>query len=245
MEKLAVDKGSPFIIAKQHQEEVYLHANSVKNPIIYGQDFKIIPQEDGFIYKSKKWNLKLPRPSLIGTHQFFNASSAIRAIESLVFDYGFKISMEAIIRGLQNTKWRARFEYLNSGKIFSTFPHLKVFLDGAHNENGVEVILEEVKKIEQPVYIICGFLSRKEISEIVLKFKGFENIHLTEIHSSEVSRTKEELKEAFLSAGIEVSSVNNYFYEALQKIKEPATVVILGSLYLAGEVLEWNLDYQL
>ena len=240
-EKLAVDKGSPFIISKQPYQEVYSYAKTVQKPIIYGDDFEVIGKEDGFIYKSQKWNLNLPKPALKGEHQYFNASNAIRAVQSLVYDYGFNINEEAIIKGLQNAKWRARFELLNSGKIAKIFPHLKVYLDGAHNENGVEMALKEVKKMEQPFHLICGFLSRKDVTSITPKLKGFKNVHITEIHSSENSKTKGDLKTEFLEAGVCVSSVHNYFYEALTEIGERANVLIFGSLYLAGEVIEWDL----
>jgi dihydrofolate synthase/folylpolyglutamate synthase len=237
-EKLAIDKSCPFVIAKQPYREVYSYSLSVKNPIIYGEDYKVEEAENDFKYTSKNWDLSLPKPSLRGSHQIFNAGTAIRVIEVLVFEYGFKISYEAIKKGLISTVWRARFQPLY-GKIKLKFPHLEVFLDGAHNENGVKVCLEEAKKLQKPVHLICGFLKRKNLEEIAPQFEGI-NLHLTEIHSSEVCFSKEELMEVFLRYGIKPASINSYFYNALSQIKEPARVVIMGSLYLAGEVLEWQ-----
>jgi dihydrofolate synthase/folylpolyglutamate synthase len=237
-EKLAIDKSCPFVIAKQPYQEVYNYAKDVTNPLIYGEDYSVDEVQNGFTYKSKNWNLTLPKPSLRGSHQIFNAGTAIRVIEVLAFNYGIKIPQEAIERGVASAVWRARFQPLK-GKMQKNFPHLEVFLDGAHNENGVKICLEEAKKLTSPVHIICGFLTRKNLDDIIPQFKGM-NIHVTEIHSSESSRTKDELCDAFAKNGIEILSSHSYFYEALSSIKKPARVVIMGSLYLAGEVLEWQ-----
>jgi dihydrofolate synthase/folylpolyglutamate synthase len=239
-EKLAVEKNCPFIIANQPFEEVYSYASSLQNPIIYGEDFEIKQKDESLIYKSKRLNLTLKKPALFGRHQFYNASTAICAVEVLKFNYGFAITEEAVIKGLLSAKWRARMENITTGKISLQFPHLDVFLDGAHNENGIEVILKELEEFSGEIHVICGFLKRKDLTKIIPKFALVKNIHLTEIHSSEEARTIKELKEEFAKAKIAVISAEKYFYEVLSLIKNPAKVIILGSLYLAGEVLFWN-----
>ena len=81
-------------------------------------------------------------------------------------------------------------------------------------------------------------------------------IYTTSIHSSQESKSANELSKTFSEFGIKVVGSSENFYEILQEIAnanlqemagetlqeiavEKIRVVIFGSLYLAGEVLEW------
>jgi dihydrofolate synthase/folylpolyglutamate synthase len=241
-EKLAVQKNAPFIVAKQPYREVFELAKIIQNTIVYGRDFEVTKKSDGFVYNSQGGKLEFSNPSLYGEHQIYNASNAICGIEYLK-SQGFKISNENIARGLQKASWRGRFEKLKDGKIAKSFSHLEVFIDGAHNENGIETVLREIKKLKGDVFVVCSFLKRKNLNLIVPKFKGFEGfLNVVEIHSSEASYTKEELKQGFEDEGIHILAMHNYFYDALTQIPQNSKVVILGSLYLVGEVLKWNYE---
>ena len=261
-EKLAVErKDVPFVVSFQPYKEVYDYA---KNCIIYGKDFHITPNENGFEYSSKNSNFLLPKPSLAGYHQYYNAGTAIKACEILNEFYGFNITQEHIKNGVQKAIWRARLQKLHIQK----FPNLEIFLDGAHNENGVETLVSEINNTASNFVkniVICGFLKRKDLTKIAPKILNLNaEIYTTSIHSSQESKGANELSQIFSEFGIKVQGFRENFYEILQEIAntnfqeianknlqeiagetlqkiagEKIRVVIFGSLYLAGEVLEW------
>ena len=243
LEKLAVARpGVPFIISHQKYEEVYDYAP--QNSLYYGRDYLISIEKESFTYNSDRWNLTLKTPALLGEHQFYNAATAIKACEVLNFKYGFKITPKNIEEGLKNAKWPARMQRLSSGKIHQMFPNLEVYLDGAHNEGGLKAVLDWFLSKFPNAHIICGFLQRKELEKITPRFLGVKNLHTINIHSSENSRSAEELALEFGKINLEVASKNEFFYQTLEEINQSAApkeqVLILGSLYLAGEVLEWD-----
>lgn len=239
-EKLAVQKNAPFVISKQPFKEIYDLTYGLDNAIIFERDFKIINKKNSFIYQSKFNTWEFKNPALKGGHQIENAASVIAGIEILINKYQFNISYENIQNGLQKARWRGRFEEITTGKVRQNFKDIKIFIDGAHNESGIENILKEIANIKSEVHIICGFLKRKNLEKIIPKFINTQNIHITEIHSSEESYTKEELNQKFQEHQIKIHSINNYFFEAFEKINKNSIVIIIGSLYLIGEFLKWN-----
>lgn len=70
----------------------------------------------------------------IARYQMENAALAVRAIE--VLDEGRTISAEAIVQGLGNCVWAGRMEEI--------LP--EVYVDGAHNEDGIRAFLETVRE---------------------------------------------------------------------------------------------------
>ena len=63
-------------------------------------------------------------------YQAENAAVAIRTCEILKNDCGFdKIEVKSIKEGIRNMRWAGRMEEIMPG----------VFVDGAHNEDGIEV----------------------------------------------------------------------------------------------------------
>lgn len=244
-EKLAIAKGeTPFIISKQPFEEVYTYAKNLQNSVVYGEDFVIDVNENGFLYSSANLNLNLPKPSLFGVHQYYNAANTIKACELIEFQYGYRIEERHIVNGIQNATWHARLERINKGKILKEFSNLEVILDGGHNEDGVKTVLQEFKN-ENDIFIICGFLKRKNLQAIIPQFKAFSNIYTTSIHSIEDGKSALDLYNEFLQYDLEPSGYGEQFYDVLKeinsKVKTKTKVLILGSLYLAGEVLAWNL----
>jgi dihydrofolate synthase/folylpolyglutamate synthase len=246
LEKIAVSKEkSDLIVAFQPYMEVYGY---IDKGFIYGKDYSVKIIEDGFIYEGNAWKLKLPLPSLIGDHQIYNAATAIKACEILRSKYNYNINENHIKNGLLNAIWPARLQKINSGKA-ANFENLNIFLDGAHNENGIRVLLSHAKKTMknyEKTYIIFGCLKRKDLTKIILVFKefwyNFDGIYFTEIHSSEESQTSKNLVEIFSGFNLKAQGERGHFELILKmlNIKGKSRVIICGSLYLAGEFIEWN-----
>ena len=86
-----------------------------------------------FDYVNQK-GLQMP---LLGAHQLKNAAMALTVIDALR-KRGWKITEEAVRRGLASVKWPARFEVLHRSPLF--------LLDGGHNPQCAEALAGCVEK---------------------------------------------------------------------------------------------------
>ena len=96
---------------------------------------------------------------LAGVHQIANAALAVEALEA-VGKLGYSVTEEALHRGLANTIWRGRFTVLEENPLF--------ILDGAHNRDAADRLLETLKQYfpgRRMIYIM-GVLADKEYTYI-------------------------------------------------------------------------------
>ena len=170
---------------------------------------------------------------LKGRYQFHNAALATLALSAIPID----INKNQIAKGLKNvisnTGIQARYE------IYSDKP--KIIFDAAHNLEGVEGFLEEFKK-ESFKYgnkiVIYGTMKDKNYFSILNELKDvFDKIYITEIDYERAATVNEVTVEAD-RAGIQVFPMYNpvsYINDFIARC-EPGCLVILGSIYILGEI---------
>lgn len=180
-----------------------------------------------FIYKGTE--ITLP---LIGNHQIENGKTALAAIE--VLQNSFDISAENIAKGFETAINPARFEVLCKAPF--------VILDGAHNPNGIEALKNAIETYVSTDKTIClmGMLSDKDSKSSVKLLSGLFSQVFTVPVSNPRSLSSEALAEECEPYFNKVTSYDNVFSafdEAFATAKkENATLIICGSLYLAGEI---------
>ncbi len=180
-----------------------------------------------FIYNENE--LFLP---LAGEHQLENAKAALAALEVVKSD--FTITPDNIKNGFAETTNPARLELLSENPT--------ILLDGAHNPNGVEALRNALDLFlgGVPKILILGMLSDKDSSSSVRLLKGmFETVYTVPV-SNPRTLTPEALAqkcEPFFKKTVPYENVFDAFDDALSEAKSKnATLIIAGSLYLAGEV---------
>ena len=97
-----------------------------------------IPTGESFTWKDDQSSLSHVNISMFGKHQTENAALAIKAALLLGKEHSFKIGENHIREGLKKAYWPGRFELLSNDPL--------VVIDGAHNEEGVNALAEELKK---------------------------------------------------------------------------------------------------
>mgnify|MGYP001206071001 CR=1 FL=1 len=173
---------------------------------------------------------------LKGSHQYENASTAYTAA-SIVIP---KISKLKAFYGLSNTLWHGRIEEIKSGNIIKYRNNITI-LDGAHNIDGAIVIRKYFQTQSTPKWnLIIGMLNNRDIKQFVSKFKNYINVAYTipiknQKSSSHPNKLALELNDLGLKSYPTLS-----FEHALNKTNKDTPLLITGSLYLAGEVLEFN-----
>ncbi|MBQ6403489.1 MAG: 5-formyltetrahydrofolate cyclo-ligase [Oscillospiraceae bacterium] len=166
---------------------------------------------------------------LLGAHQLKNAAMALTVVDALRAR-GWKITEEAVRRGLASVKWPARFEVLHRSPLF--------LLDGGHNPQCAEALAGCVEKYLpglKPVFLM-GVLADKDFDamlETVLRL-GRKFICLTPENPRALSA--DALCEAIRAKGGEAEAAQDIPDGIRLALDTGAPVVAFGSLYLAGAI---------
>ena len=196
------------------------------------QNFTLKLKSDGaFDYKGPKWNLPDLSVTLHGAHQIRNAGVATAALE-VVSDL-FPTSEIAIRSGLQNVTWPGRMEVMLSDPT--------VIIDGAHNGEGIGVLIHELRELRggRRIRLLFAVMEDKDwrlmvnaLAEVV------DEIVLTRVSHLERSADPVQLQQEV--AGKLRSQVMPDPRLAVESLVKSAAsdelIVITGSLYLLGEV---------
>lgn len=235
---------SKIIVSKQSSDEVLskikdsIKENSSKKSI-FGNDFNYSLNENGFFYyEDKIGGLKLPLPNLEGEFQLSNVSTAIATLRNIK---EINISDKNIINGIKNIKSIARFSEIKNGKLKDLVKNNKIYIDGSHNPLGASVLSKHLNSLECNKHIILGMMANKNHIEFINYFKDkITSLTTVDIQNQPNAISGKDLKKKFK----ELKNINykKSVKEAIKSIdlKNNDIIIITGSLYLAGEVLNLN-----
>ena len=172
---------------------------------------------------------------MAGSHQQENAALAVAAVKA---QKKFSVSEEQIKNGLKKAFWPARLQKIYLPDLPNNF---ELYLDGSHNLQGAETVVDFLKKQKNKrIFIIFSMLKDKDCEGFLRKISGVtdELITLT-IPDESKSRKASEIDEVAQKIGIKSQAAES-FSDAFKKIKydTPALILICGSLYFAGKFLE-------
>jgi dihydrofolate synthase/folylpolyglutamate synthase len=171
---------------------------------------------------------------LAGQHQRFNAAIAVATVQALQDQ--IPVSPDAIRQGLTTVQWAGRMQILppdSGNRIF--------VLDGAHNPDGagaLRVAFEELFPGARPA-LLLGVLQDKDSTAIVGTLAPMAcRIVLAPVSSArslDPAALRADCIAACPGTRVEVCSS---VAEALQATARDPLVLVTGSLYLVGEVME-------
>jgi dihydrofolate synthase/folylpolyglutamate synthase len=243
-------RGAPGVVAPQAETALSVierQAGRVGAPLqIANQDWVAYSEHGRLVFQDEKGLLDLPAPHLPGRHQFSNAGTAIAALRSS----GLSLEPSAIEKGLENVRWPARLQRLTGGALVGRAgPDAELWLDGGHNAGAGAAIAEAMADLEErvprPLVLIVGMLNTKDPVGFLRPFAGLARLVLTVPVPSDAARDPAELAEVARRAGM-VAHPTDSVEAALDTIATtkdlPASprILICGSLYLAGQVLDIN-----
>jgi dihydrofolate synthase/folylpolyglutamate synthase len=199
------------------------------------------------VFQDEEGLLDLPPPRLLGRHQFTNAGTAIKTLRVA----GVRVPNSAIGDGLQAAEWPARMQRLTQGRLVDRAAGriAELWLDGGHNPGAGAVIAEAMADLEdrqpRPLHLIMGMLTTKNPKGFLTPFSGLARMvtcvpvggHSSYAAAELAAIAKSVGLSAVPAAGIEVAI--DRIATAAETSERPR-VLICGSLYLAGTVLELN-----
>ena len=242
-EKTSTLLNSKIIIAKQSSNQISKSIeNTIKNntskKIIFDKDYSFVLKENDFFYFEDEFGgLKLPKPNLIGKFQLENISTAIATIRQLS---NYKITDKHIKNGITKIESIGRLQELKDGKLKNLTKNNILFIDGSHNPLGAKVLNEYLQSLNCEKHIILGMMANKDHNEYMSYFKNIKSLTTIDIPNQPNAIMGNELRE-------KIKNFKNIKYqpsveEAISSIdlQENDIILITGSLYLAGEVLNLN-----
>ena len=241
-EKTSALLNSKIVVAKQSSDDIRelikksLSSNDAKK-IIFNDNFSYSINENEFIYFEDEFGgIKLPQPNLMGQFQIDNSATAVAAARNL----NLNITDENIKSGITKIKSIARLQEIKSGKLKNLCKNNQLFVDGSHNPLGAKVLNDYLQTLKCKKHIILGMMANKDHEEYISYFKNISSLTTIDIPNQPNSIKGEDLKN-------KLNKFPNLNYEksvedALKKISTDKDDIILitGSLYLAGEVLNLN-----
>jgi dihydrofolate synthase/folylpolyglutamate synthase len=234
-EKLGIIKKSRnIIIAKQNKEVdnfIYKKLKNLNNVYYFNRDygFRKINNKQ-FIFKFRKNERTIRKPSLQGFHQIENASTALTTV-MILKENNYKIKLSSLGKSIYNTKWPGRIEKIK-------FKNKYIIFDGSHNLSGADKLNQYLNDIKIRPNVIFGMLNNKKAFEFlsILK-KNIDTLYPIKIPDEKNAYTQKEIhkisKKLKLNTVIRknLSNINQLLMEKSNKY-----ILITGSLYLIGKI---------
>tara|TARA_B100000767_G_scaffold263814_1_gene278006 strand:- start:431 stop:1699 length:1269 start_codon:yes stop_codon:yes gene_type:complete len=242
-EKTSLLLNSNIIVAKQSSNKI---SEQIKRTISGNKSQKLffneeynysLNENEFFYYEDKMGGMKLPSPNVNGQFQLENVSTAIATLRSI---NQLKIKEKHIKSGITKIHSIARLQEINKGKLKDLVQNNRLLVDGSHNPLGAKVLNEYLESLDCNKHIILGMMANKDHQKYISYFKNISSLTIIDIPNQPSSIKGNELKN-------KLSKNKNVQYkksitEAIKsiQIEENDLILITGSLYLAGEVLNLN-----
>ena len=238
-EKCGIIKADCPVITTSHQnpralpviEKIAKDKNSplkIAN-ISSAENVKIAPYGSEFTYKVMNITV-----NLAGRHQIENMTAAAETALAL------GVSKTAIVRGIANTKFPARLEILSRSPL--------VILDGAHNENGADVLANYLDEHKLTPVTLIGMMADKNCEAVVKKIASRSKaVFAVKVEGNPRTETAENLSQIAGEYCVNSFTAENYGYAlslAFQRCKKTnLPLLICGSLYLASDIRDMAINY--
>ena len=236
----------PTIIGYQpypEAKEILLEQAEHKKAPIFAHEihWNLTEHNDKLIYEDNQNKIEFDN---LYTHNVFqkkNLGLALATASKLP-----NIDIKSFVsKNLHNkTYFPGRMEKISDGKLGSTIASTnELYLDGSHNEDAASNLNETINQLtNKKLCIILGMINTKDPISYLSKFDKIDALTVITIPNEESAIDSNELY-AGLKKYYENVNRADSIQEALANLNnnyQDARILICGSLYLAGKVLEMN-----
>jgi dihydrofolate synthase / folylpolyglutamate synthase len=197
-------------------------------------------------YRDESGKIDLPVPRLPGAHQAMNAALAVAMLRH---QRAIHVPEPALRAAMGWADWPARLQRLGGGALHDLLPKgSELWLDGGHNPAAARAIADHFRAYVPagaPFHIVLGLLENKDAAGVLKPFRGRAvTVHAIPIEGH-AHHAPAALAAVAKEQGITALTARDAG-DALGWIARhadraaPPIVLILGSLYLAGEILREN-----
>ena len=197
-------------------------------------------------YRDAAGTLDLPLPRLAGAHQAGNAALAVAMIRH---QQAVAVGAPALKAALGWADWPARLQRLSPGPLHALLPPgAELWLDGGHNPAAARAVADFFRArvpTGRPFHLVLGLLANKDAHGVLRPFaRRSATVHPVPVPGHD-HHGPAELARVSKANGLAAMPAANV-PDALGWIGRhadraaPPIVLVMGSLYLAGEVLRLN-----
>ncbi|WP_265570233.1 bifunctional folylpolyglutamate synthase/dihydrofolate synthase [Sphingomicrobium nitratireducens] len=206
-----------------------------------GRDWDISARGGALRYEDALGTLDLPSPALGGIHQVGNLGLATAMLRHQRVVETFDIA-----KGALAARWPARMHRLGPGPLTHGI-EAKIILDGAHNPEAARMLADSLG--DGPIVLMAGILRNRDYTAMLEAFRDrVTRFAGLPVPGHEDHDTKDLCAEANRIFGLSGSYPTGDVGQAFDWLRDtpPAsgeTVVVMGSLYLAGDILRRNEEW--
>ncbi|WNO54961.1 bifunctional folylpolyglutamate synthase/dihydrofolate synthase [Stakelama saccharophila] len=249
-EKAGIAKSGSPLVTLAYPEDIAAAVREVAEargtPLIAGgKDWNFTRTPEHVTLSDRHGTLTVPAPQLVGGHQGANLALALTMLRA---QSRVRVSEAALKAAATDARWPARMQRLAPGPLTDRLPAgSSVWLDGGHNRAAAAAVSNALAERAggARVHLILGMLSNKDAPGLLAPFVPLAE-SLTAIpvpghdhHAPNMLATlAHDLGIAATSTAPDVTAAIDGIAAAAHE--SPPMVCILGSLYLAGEVLREN-----
>lgn len=203
--------------------------------------------EDGELrYHDAKGVVAMPLPVLSGPHQPGNLALAIAMLRH---QDALAVPETALAAAATGARWPARMQRLGHGPLTALLPdETPVWLDGGHNAAAGAAIADTVAEVaaDRPCHLVLGMLANKDPEGLLAPLAARLASVTTVPIPGHAHHAPDALAALVQGLGVPIADTAADVPSALRNIaargadQPPCAVLIVGSLYLAGVVLEAN-----
>ena len=193
------------------------------------------------VYQDAQGRVETPLPALAGPHQPANLALAIAILRH---QSALTIPENAYAKAATGARWPARMQRLSPGPLLDLLPDgAQLWLDGGHNPAAGAAVAEALRGIPGGQrHLILGMLSNKDPRGLLEPIAPLlASLTAVPVPGHE-HHSPEDLARVASDLGVPITTAASDVPTALANLPAaPAPLVlIVGSLYLAGTVLDAN-----
>lgn len=197
-------------------------AMQLEAPFICVDEVSDIQSENGvsFIYQNQRYQCRSH-----AAYQAKNAACAIEVIHQLQKRNQVKCDETMIKKGLLATEWLGRFEIVHENPL--------VIIDGAHNEEGIQALVDSMKDYND-VKVIFSALKDKNSDKMIEKlFEISSDITICEFDFYRANQAEN------IAGNYPVKIDKDYRHAIETSLGKQGVILISGSLYFISLVREY------
>lgn len=225
-----IKPGVPLVFNVDDEESknyIYqvLEANNSKG-IELGREILLLRKDGEFAFQYGNYDFQDIKLKMLGLHQKKNASLAMAALVEMNEHGLVELDMNKMVSGVEEVTWVGRIEVLSENPT--------IIIDGAHNREAVDVLVETMENNfkGRDITVLFSCVSGKPIENMVRKLESIANeFNITEFDFYR-ARKIEEIKSAVAHPNSHV--VDDY----IKYIDEfdGDVLLVTGSLYFISNV---------
>jgi dihydrofolate synthase / folylpolyglutamate synthase len=171
---------------------------------------------------------------LLGDYQIKNKKTVIEVFRNLKSN--FNISEENIKNGIANVVLNTHLQ--GRWQILQEYP--KVICDTAHNANGLEMVMQQLKKeTYNQLHIVLGVVNDKDLDAILPLFPKNANYYFCKPKNERGlnAKTLQDKAKSFQLFGNTYTSISKAYKAALEKSSDKDLIFIGGSNFVVSEII--------